>query len=562
MNKYLGKTLVVFLLAFETLFTLSKLTALAETTPQDIHVYKDSLSSNFENWSWKSTQNFSNLNPLAEGSKSIKLLTSPYGALYLHSKNLIDTNIYGKLHLAYYRIDSRQKYKLVFYDENKKDVKSYDLNTSQVNAWTKYDINLSSIGLGGKKLSGIAIQEMSGLDQVKIYLDDIKFVVTSTSPSSSESSPTPTPSSSPTNSNNTSSSPITSTGYSTSNGKLYKDGTSFKIKGVNWFGFEEDTHVVHGLWARSYKDMIAQMKTLGFNAVRIPVCPATLSGSSATSINYSLNSDLNGLNSLQILDKVMNELNSNKMYILLDHHRPDCKAISELPSISGYSETQWINDLKFMANRYKNLEYFIGIDLKNEPHGAASWGSGSYNDWDTSAEKAGKEILSVNSRILIFVEGVQENKLCSDSYGHWMGGNLNPVNCHKIQDSYIPANKLILSPHVYGPDVYNQSYFGDSTFPNNMPKIWDLHFGTLTDKGYTIIPGEWGGKYGNGGDPKDKTWQDALKKYMIGKKICNTFYWSWNPNSGDTGGILQDDWKTPWDNKVTMLKDFYNSCNQ
>ena len=35
----------------------------------------------------------------------------------------------------------------------------------------------------------------------------------------------------------------------------------------------------------------------------------------------------------------------------------------------------------------------------------------------------------------------------------------------------LPANKLVYSPHVYGPDVYNQPYFKKSDFPNNMPDI-------------------------------------------------------------------------------------------
>ncbi|HAJ63533.1 MAG TPA: glycoside hydrolase, partial [Cyanobacteria bacterium UBA8543] len=31
-------------------------------------------------------------------------------------------------------------------------------------------------------------------------------------------------------------------------------------------------------------------------------------------------------------------------------------------------------------------------------------------------------------------------------------------------------------------------------------------------------------------------------------------YWSWNPNSGDTGGILQDDWQTVQTAKQELLQ--------
>lgn len=55
-------------------------------------------------------------------------------------------------------------------------------------------------------------------------------------------------------------------------------GQPVQLRGVNWFGFETGDHVVHGLWARNWRDMIAQIKAVGFNAVRIPVCPGTLAG--------------------------------------------------------------------------------------------------------------------------------------------------------------------------------------------------------------------------------------------------------------------------------------------
>lgn len=344
-------------------------------------------------------------------------------------------------------------------------------------------------------------------------------------------------------------------GYKVQSGQILNDANQvIQLRGVNWFGFETQNYVAHGLWARNWKNMIEQMKTLGFNAVRLPVCPGTLRGVTPSSIDYSRNADLQNKTSLQILDLFMSELNNQGIYVLLDHHRPDCNAISELWYINGYSEQQWISDLAFMAQRYKGFANFLGIDLKNEPHGSATWGTGNVaTDWDTAVAKAAAAILNVAPDRLIFVEGIQNNPSCSNNqYGIWWGGNLQPIACKPLN---VPANRLVLSPHVYGPDVYNQPYFNDSSFPNNMPAIWDLHFGNLKNKGYAVIPGEFGGKYGNGGgNPKDRTWQDAFVTYLINKNMRSGFYWSWNPNSGDTGGILQDDWTSIWQNKVTLLK--------
>lgn len=345
---------------------------------------------------------------------------------------------------------------------------------------------------------------------------------------------------------------LPSLSFTVNNGKINnKLNQVVVLRGVNWFGFETGDHVVHGLWARPWKSMIGQMKNLGFNAVRIPVCPASLYGASVSSINYGQNPDLVGKNSLEILDLVMNEFNKQGFYILLDHHSPDCSAISELWTTSVYTEANWINDLVFMANRYKALPKFLGIDLKNEPHGMATWGANNpLTDWNKAAERASAAVLAANPNLLVFVEGIQESNACSGKIAHWWGGNLEPLKCTPLN---IPANKLVLSPHVYGPDVSMQTYFNAATFPNNMPAIWNAHFGQFVTAGYAVAIGEFGGKYGHGGNAKDKVWQNAFVKYMLNKKITNSFYWSWNPNSGDTGGILQNDWTTPWNDKVDLL---------
>ena len=353
--------------------------------------------------------------------------------------------------------------------------------------------------------------------------------------------------------------------YSTYKGVIYHYGKPIQFHGANWFGFEnKNIHIIDGLWARGYKDMIAQMKTIGINALRIPYCTDTLKNvSTGGYIDPIKNADLIGLKSLDAMDKILGELNNQHMYFILDNHNPDCNGQSDLWYTAQYSETQWINDLKFLAKRYSNLEYFAGLDLKNEPKGTATWGTGQSTDWNKAAERAGSEVLSVNNNLLIFIEGIGENPLCSTSgFGHFWGENLESFDCTPISNTIIPYNKLILSPHIYGPDVANQDYFKSSSFPANMPNIWDKQFGYLSNKNMTLVPGEWGGKDGNGGLASDAVWHTAITKYYSSKGICNSFYWSWNPNSGDTGGILKDDWTQVWDNKLNLLNSYWNNCNQ
>lgn len=339
-------------------------------------------------------------------------------------------------------------------------------------------------------------------------------------------------------------------------GKIHNDQSQIiSIRGINWFGFETTNHVPHGLWTRNINRMITQMKSLNINAVRLPLAPNAIHGSQVNGINYSLNPELENMDSLEILDYVVNKLNKAGMYILLDHHRPDDNAISELWYTQNYSEQQWLDDLRFLANRYKNVSHFLGIDLKNEPHGAATWGSGNQaTDWNLAAERASRVVLAANPKALIFVEGIASNAFCSSSYNANWGGNLAPIQCTPLD---IPQNKLVLAPHAYGPDVYMQDYFKTTDFPNNMPDIWEQHFGFSTHLGYTVIPTEYGSTYGHHGLELEKVWFDAFIAWLKQKRITDTFFWSWNPNSGDTGGLLKDDWKTIWPDKLNKLNELW-----
>lgn len=345
--------------------------------------------------------------------------------------------------------------------------------------------------------------------------------------------------------------------FQVSNGQILTDaGQRVTLRGANWFGFETETRVVHGLWARNWKQMLDQMQAAGLNALRIPICPGVLRGDAVNSIDYSRNGDLQGLDSLQVLDALVAELDRRGMYVLIDHHRPDCNAISELWYTPGYTEAQWLADLRFIAGRYKARPNFLGIDLKNEPHGAATWGTGNTaTDWNLAAERGAAAVLAVAPNALVFVEGIGAQSQCGTTPGWWWGGNLEPLACKPLA---IPANRLVLAPHVYGPDVSAQGYFDAANFPDNLPAVWDAHFGRFHRQGYAMAIGETGGKYGTG-HPKDKPFQDKLFAWLKAQGLTNVFYWSWNPNSGDTGGLLNDDWTTLRQDKLALLKTLWGS---
>jgi endoglucanase len=336
------------------------------------------------------------------------------------------------------------------------------------------------------------------------------------------------------------------TGYWHTNGRQLLDSNNQPVRmtGINWFGLETANYSPHGLWSRGYKDMLDQMKSLKYNTLRLPFSNQLFdAGSTPTSIRYDLNPDLQGLSGIQIMDRIIAYAGQIGMKVLLDRHRPDSGAQSALWYTSAYPESRWISDWRMLAQRYLGNTTVVGADLHNEPHGiqgggGSNWGSGdTASDWRLAAERAGNAILSVNPNWLIVVEGV-------DSYngsGYWWGGNLQGAASAPVRLNV--ANRLVYSAHDYATSVFPQPWFSDPAFPNNLAAIWDRNWGYLFKNNVApVLLGEFGTTLA---DPRDQTWLRTLMAYLgTGADAISFTFWSWNPNSGDTGGILNDDWTT------------------
>ncbi|KJK39048.1 endoglucanase [Streptomyces variegatus] len=343
-------------------------------------------------------------------------------------------------------------------------------------------------------------------------------------------------------------------GYWHTSGRQILDaaGQPVRIAGVNWFGFETANHVVHGLWARDYKSMIDQMKSLGYNTIRMPYSDDILKpGTMPDSISHDgKNTDLRGLTSLQVLDRIVAYAGRSGLKVVLDRHRPDAAGQSALWYTAAVPESTWITNLKALAARYKGDSTVVGVDLHNEPHDPACWGCGDTSrDWRLAAQRAGNAVLSVNPELLVMVEGVQSH----DGANGWWGGNLMGVAQYPVQLD-VP-NRLVYSAHDYATSVAQQSWFSDPSFPANMPGIWDKYWGYIFKQNIAPV---WLGEFGTTLQPAvDQKWLAELVKYLRstsahGADSFHWTFWSWNPNSGDTGGILKDDWQT-----VDTAKDAY-----
>ena len=332
-------------------------------------------------------------------------------------------------------------------------------------------------------------------------------------------------------------------------------GNTVVLHGVNWFGMETSTHSPHGLWTRDYKDMLKQIADLGFNTVRLPFSLEALDSSTTSGIDFAngRNAELKGKTPLQVLDAVITEAAHQGLMIILDNHsQADDGFMYPLWfGQSGYTEADWIAMWKKLATRYVRQQNVIGFDLKNEPHGSATWGTGGPNDWHRAAQVAGNTILGVNPRALILVEGIEAPVAGGTLQRNWWGGNLEGVRTDPVRLDL--PHHVIYSPHEYGPEVFAQPWFADANMSRTLAQRWQAGFGYII-KSHTapVLVGEFGAKDVSISSIEGR-WFRQFADYLSDNSISWT-YWAWNPDSGDTGGILKDDWTSVHADKLAVLR--------
>ncbi len=358
-----------------------------------------------------------------------------------------------------------------------------------------------------------------------------------------------------------------------------KNGKQVWLTGVNWFGYNTGTNTFDGLWNSQLEPTVKAIADHGFNLIRVPISAELIlqwkSGEyPRANYNNAYNTALNSMNSLEIFDYFLKLAEASGIKVIPDIHSAETNA-------SGHNVNLWYTDrikvedyyaaLEWMAERYKNNDTIIGYDLKNEPHGKPYEGSGAAiwndskaaNNWKLVAETAALKVLSKNPNVLILIEGTEifPKDLTTNSDYHstdekdyffnWWGGNLRAVRKYPIDLGKF-QNKIVYSPHDYGPTVYKQPWFeGEFTYDSLMKDCWkDNWFYIYEENIAPLLIGEWGGFM----TEPNLTWMTYMRKLIATYHLNHTF-WCLNANSGDTGGLLLDDFKTWDDAKYNFVKE-------
>jgi endoglucanase len=330
-------------------------------------------------------------------------------------------------------------------------------------------------------------------------------------------------------------------------------GAHVVLQGVNWFGFETSNQVAQGLWTRDYKSMLAQIRALGFNTIRLPFSLQALHSRTINGVDFSggKNAALRGVTPLEAMKIIVKQAARDHLMVLLDCHSDADNGYTEpLWYANGYSQQVWIDTWRMLARTFANQPNVIGADLKNEPHGNATWGGGGPTDWHAAAQRAGDAVLSIAPHWLIVVEGIGGSTRGQKLDAHWWGGNLEGVRYAPVRLSR--PDQLVYSAHEYGPSVYQQPWFSAPDMAAILRQRWEDEFGFIASQGIApVLVGEFGGPQ-VGLDSVEGRWQRQFLDYLSRSYLSWT-YWSLNPDSSGTRGILNNDWSTVDQAKLALL---------
>ncbi|MBQ3841106.1 MAG: cellulase family glycosylhydrolase [Ruminiclostridium sp.] len=360
---------------------------------------------------------------------------------------------------------------------------------------------------------------------------------------------------------------------------LDKNGKQVWLTGLNWFGYNTGTNTFDGLWNSRLAPSVKAIADHGFNLIRVPISAELINQWAAgeyprANYNNAYNEELNSMNSLEIFEYFLKLAEDNGIKVMPDIHSANTDASGHNINLwytDRVSEDDYYSALEWMAYRYRNNDTIIAYDLKNEPHGkpyegdnAAIWNdSKAKNNWKNTAEVAAAKILAKNPNVLIMVEGTEiypkdikkngdyKSTDDKDYYFNWWGGNLRGVKDYPV-DLGKYQNKLVYSPHDYGPTVYRQPWFeGTFTFESLMKDCWKDNWFYICENGTApLLIGEWGGFM----TEPNLTWMTYMRR-LISENHLNHTFWCFNANSGDTGGLVLDDFTTWDDKKYNFVKE-------
>ena len=282
--------------------------------------------------------------------------------------------------------------------------------------------------------------------------------------------------------------------FSSFAGLLLADGRPFQFKGVTWPGAETEHGLVFGLAQQKIEFFVDFVRAEGFNALRLPFAHRSVINNDHVpmeSFHARLNADLMepsrpdrppaGVRYLDALLLITRAAAERHLVVVMAAQRLQ----ADVPTSNlwyddklGVDEELVGQSWDRLAERLCDESNIVGVDLQHEPL-LATWGAANAKtDWNRAAGRLGNRVLRSCPRWLTFVQGVHEGAPGQQVPTFFPGENL--VNASAFPVRLLEPDKVVLTPHLYGPNTADFDYFHDADFPDNMPAIWQAHFLAVT----------------------------------------------------------------------------------
>lgn len=262
-------------------------------------------------------------------------------------------------------------------------------------------------------------------------------------------------------------------------------GHAVRLASASWYGFDQKEYVAGGLDHAPLATIVEQIRRVGLNSIRLPWANETLEHNPVIP-DYAVaaNPEFKGRHAMEIMDAVVDALAKARIMVILDNHMSNADWCCDETDGNGlwynaeYPESKWLADWSAIVRRYRNQQWVVGADLRNELRSGAKWGdSDPAHDWHAAAERGAKPVLDANPHLLIMVE--------SPAYS---------TDFRRIaaDPPKLPiAHRLVYSPHAYNNSygVHNERFATHAGFLlQNKPAVpvWIGEFGTCQtlDRGH------------------------------------------------------------------------------
>ena len=124
----------------------------------------------WDNWSWNSTVDLANTDPVFTGTQSISVTYNAYGGFSLHRPLPLDTD--GFTGLSLYVYGSASNIPLDLYTESSGGPSTHVSITATQDAWSHIEIPLSALG-NPAEITRLNIQDQTGITGTVVYLDQL-----------------------------------------------------------------------------------------------------------------------------------------------------------------------------------------------------------------------------------------------------------------------------------------------------------------------------------------------------------------------------------------------------